>query len=256
MQINVFAMAAIGYGHAHPLEYDTRVELLTEPLASLARAAMTAGDLQTYREAQDAWWVSRAQLAAVAGFGRPLSDPADPYFVPPAARMQVCFLPEPITEEMLVSMPFQLAYLQAARRTADYLQRLLDAAPPRPFDLHVHRDAPITPLRVLAESSKLRCWPSNKGWWISSAEARAHLPAGESFTDRASAWYVDPLDHADQDEIQRFITEHRERWPEIYDGFLPGVLSRRPPDLDEAPAKFLEEGVVVASGVLAVAARD
>jgi hypothetical protein len=214
VQINPFANGAAGIGPNHPLHLNVNVRLLNDPVRSIAMAALDAGNLSCHTDNGRASWVFDAQLAAIVGFGRKLNDPGSPYFVPPEAKITPCFLPERIR----VNSPFyHLKALADARLAADYLTNLSAAMPPRPYDLHVHRDAEGTPLASLAKDGSLDLHPSDRGWWVSSVQLLQRLPAGESLYDPASAWYVDPHDWADHDAVDEFLARHRRQWPEIYD---------------------------------------
>ncbi|MET1755543.1 hypothetical protein ABVV53_08740 [Novosphingobium sp. RD2P27] len=214
MQINIFARGAQGIGPDHSINYDVDVRRLTEPLLSLTKAALVAGYLSCYTARGTQLWVPRAQLAAAVGFGHKLYDPNDPSFVPPEAVLEVPYLPNPVTAD---ASPYQQEFLASARRMADYFSDLVGAMPPRPFDIHVHRTSTQpSPLRRLIEAHVIAAHSTDRGWWVSAAEARPLLPAGEGFDDPASEWYVDPHDWADHDEVERLITEHRRHWPEIY----------------------------------------
>ncbi len=213
MQIHPFALGALGLGLDHPVSHDVNVQRLTEPLLSLTMAAVIAGDLACYTAFGTQLWVPRIQLAAAVGFGRKLYEPTDPCFVLPEAVLRVPYLPDPITADAPL---YQQEFLMTAQRMADYLTALRDAMPPRPFDLHVHRAAHNTAPRQLIEGHAITACPSDHGWWVCAAEMRPFLPAGESFDDPTSAWYVDPHDWADHDEVERLSAEHRTHWPEIY----------------------------------------
>jgi hypothetical protein len=215
MQINFFARGAMGIHPEHPHDHTVDVERLTEPLLSVAMSALTAGTLPSFTGWGQQFWVSRVQLAAVAGFGRKLYDPQDPYFVPPEAMLRMPYLREPVTAQ---SPPYQQKYLEVARRAAAYLVTLRNEMPARPADLHIKPSRGVTsPLDQLITAQALQSYPSSEGRWVVAAEAGAYLPAGESFDNPSSAWYVDPHDWADQDEIDRLIADHRREWPEIYD---------------------------------------
>jgi hypothetical protein len=177
-------------------------------------AALDAGEISCYTAYGKELWVSRGALAVIVGFRRRLYDPASAYFVPPDAMMRVAYMPQPIAD---TSHPLQQTYLASARNFADFLAALQAEMPPRPFDLHVNNTASQDkPLRRLVDEDAIAFHTSQSGWWINSAEASAFLPAGESFDDPDSTWFVDPHDWADHDEVERLVAEHRQHWPEIY----------------------------------------
>ena len=214
MKINPFANGAIGIAPGHRLHYNVNVTALTDPVNSVAMAGLDEGNLSCYTNFGKELWVCDAQLAAVVGFGWKLFDPSSPYFVPPEAMIKPAFWRERIEAD---APDYQLKALEDARIAADYLAELGAAMPPRPYDLHVHRRTEGTPLARMVQDGRLDTHPSERGWWVISAEVIKLLPAGESLEDPESSWYVSPRDWADQDEVDRFIEEHRRNWPEIYD---------------------------------------
>ena len=220
MQVHAFAMAARGIGPDHPIDHDVSAELLPEALSIIASAAIKAGHLSCYIALNGGRWVSRAQLAAVAGFGRKLYDERDPCFVPAEAMLIVPYLSNPVTQAIAAASPYQRQVLSTARLTADYLAALRAAMPPRPHDVHVHETSNnASSLLPLIRLERINTHRSSCGWWLIGDEVRRFLPSGDSLDDPASAWYVDVHDRADHDEVDRLIAEHRRYWPEIYGEF-------------------------------------
>ena len=224
MMINAFARAASGFSHKHPIFRDVNVEELTEPLQSLAGEAIAIGTLPSYLSVEGRRWVMQAELAAAVGWGRRLYDSHCPYFVPPKAIAPTFYLSEPITA---ATMHWQREFLKEACHKAEYLARLQDDQPPRPFDLHVHGMASLDlPLRGLIGAGAIEVHHGYRGWWVSSDEVLPMLSLGDSLDDPASAWYVDVHDRADHDEVDRLIAEHRRYWPEIYGLISDNATSR------------------------------
>lgn len=217
MKVHPYGMAAQGIGPGHPINHDIIVDRLTDPLAATAAAAIKRGDLSCYIAPDGTRWIPRVQLGAAIGFRVKLHDPTSRWFVPPEAIMTVPYMPVLVTNEIAAASPYQARVLTTARDTAEYLKALHAAMPPLPFDLHVNRTAAAdAPLRCLVLANAVASYPSDCGWWIHSAEAQVFLPDGESFDAPASAWYADPHDWADQEEVEKLIADHRRRWPEIY----------------------------------------
>jgi hypothetical protein len=217
-------MAAQGIGPDHPIDHSVNVERLPATLLTMTVPAISAGDLSCYVALNGERWVSRAQLAAVVGFGHKLHDPNDPCFVPPEAMLEVPYLPALVTREVALSSSYQRRVLMTAQYAADYLAALCAAMPPRPFDLHIHRlREDGSPLRSLIKRGAIDAWPTDYGWWVSADEVRAHVPWGDDPDNPDSAWYVSPSDRADHGEVERLCAAHRVHWPELY-----GTLANRP----------------------------
>lgn len=221
MKVHPYGMAKIGIGPDHPIDHDVNVERLSKALRMVADAAIEEGQLSCYVALDRARWVSRAQLAAVAGFGRKLHEPASPFFVPESAMMKVPYLPELVTEAVAAASWYQRRVLSTARHTAEYLLALRAAMPPRPYDVHVHRTQhKASPLLALIQAGIIRAHSSDCGWWVAAEEVREFMQPPEKLDDLRSAWYVDAHDWADHDEVDRLSAEHRSCWPEIYDASL------------------------------------
>ena len=216
MQIDIAALVAAGHRADHALNYDVDVHRLSGSLHAAILAGIQAQTLSCYTAFGKGLWVSRAQLAPFVGFGHRLYDPRDPWYVPPAAMVQMPYIAAPITEGVAAGSPAQREFLDAARDMATFLASLCKAMPPRPFDLHIHEhQAEASPLLVATETGLLSTYRSSKGWWIVSNEAAALLPTGEGFDEPDSVWFIDPHDRADHDEVDRLCAEHRQRWPEL-----------------------------------------
>jgi hypothetical protein len=218
VKVHPYEMAVQGIGPDHPIDHDVNIEHLSDPLRAVAETAIEADHLSCYTALDRARWVSRAQLAGVAGFGRKLYEPASPFFVPERAMMKVPYRPDPVTEAVAATSWYQRRVLSTAQHTADYLSALRAAMPPRPYDIHVHRtEEVVSPILALVLAEAIRTHPSDSGWWVVAVEVREVMPLGEKLDDLSSAWYVDVHDWADHEEVDRLSTEHRNCWPEIYD---------------------------------------
>lgn len=213
MQLDNHALAKARIHPDHPLDHTVDVRRLTEPLLSVVMEALNEGYLSCFTAFGRQLWVSRAQLAAVVGFGRKVHNPTSPYFVPPDAILQVPYAHDPITD---ASPAYQRRHLTIARHAADYLAALRSAMPPRPYDLHVKKNAHGSPLVGLIHRHRVDARADDTGWWVISVQVAPFVPDGESLDDPTSIWFVGPGDRADQDEVDRLTDEHRRHWPEIY----------------------------------------
>jgi hypothetical protein len=217
MQICLENLARRGIAYAHPIDHDVLVEELPKELSVIALNAIRAGELSCYEATARQFWVPRAQLAAVAGFGRRLYDPSHIYFVPPEAMLRVPYTPELVPESPADRSVHQIVTLRTARHAAAYLTALRDAMPPRPYDLHIHRaSGGISPLHQLIKTASISAYSSDSGWWVEEGEISNLLPVGENLDDPDRSWFVGPNDRADHKEVERLSADHRRIWPEVY----------------------------------------
>ncbi|RVT92993.1 hypothetical protein [Sphingomonas crocodyli] len=211
MRINIFGCEEPDL----PLGFDVNINRLPRPIADLAKAGIGSRMLRYYTSPRLETWVDYVALVSHAGLGRRLHDPESIYFVPPTAKRRIAYWDDPVDEADPKVLTMDIQALVAARERAKTLHQMSKYLPPWPYDLRVawFADGDL-PLAELIKAGRLDAYPGGRCWWVRAAEAAELLPAGESFDDPSSDWYVSPHDRADHDEMARLLSEHRQNWPE------------------------------------------
>lgn len=94
MQVNMFAMGAMGIGPDHPPIFNVSVGALAPGYASAIKEAIERGSLQHYQDSFGNTWVSHSDLVELAGPGSDTDEPEGGCYIPCQAVITFHYLPE------------------------------------------------------------------------------------------------------------------------------------------------------------------